>query len=230
MRVCILLFGASLLFGQSSNQETPLFALPYSPSLDVSSMDRSADPCNDFIRYSCGGWIKKNPIPPDQARWDVYAKLEEENERFLWGILEQAAKPAAARSRVETEIGDYFHACMDESAMEKAGAAPLKPELDEIAALNLIRDLPALLVARQHLAAFGDQMMFGFGSNQDFAEFLAGHRIRRAPAGWVCRIAITIRRPTPNPSRPAQVRRACAENVRADRRAARKRPKGCRAR
>ena len=161
--------GAALLLGQSSNQETPLFSLPYSPSLDISAMDRTADPCTDFFRYSCGTWIKKNPIPPDQARWDVYSKLEEDNERFLWGILEQASKPEGARSVVETEIGDYYHACMDEPAVEKAGAAPLKAELDEIAALKSLRDLPAFL-GRQHLTLFGDHMLFGFGSNQDYAD------------------------------------------------------------
>src|SRR5215510_11987397 len=53
--------------------ETPLKELPYSPSLDVSSMDRTADPCDDLYQYSCGGWKKNNPIPPDQTRWDVYA-------------------------------------------------------------------------------------------------------------------------------------------------------------
>jgi endothelin-converting enzyme/putative endopeptidase len=132
-------------------------------------MDRSADPCKDFFRYSCGAWIKKNSIPPDQARWDVYSKLEEDNQRFLWGILEQSSKPAASRSQVEIEIGDYFHACMDEPAVEKAGAAPLKPGLDEIAALKSTRDLPAFL-GREHLNISGSHMLFGFGSNQDYAD------------------------------------------------------------
>src|SRR5258706_3483443 len=112
----------------SRGQDTPLYSLPYSPSLDLSSMDRAVDPCTDFYQYSCGSWIKNNPIPPDQARWNVYSKLANENQRFLWGILEQAAKPTAGRSAVEAQIGDYFSACMDEGSRAKTGAAPLRPD------------------------------------------------------------------------------------------------------
>src|SRR5579863_5051113 len=125
-----------VFFSAALPAQTPLSALPYSPSLDVSSMDRSVDPCTDFYRYSCGTWIKKNPIPPDQARWNVYSKLDEDNLRFLWGILQDASQPRAGRTPVETQIGDFFEACMDEQGVEKAGVAPLKPGLDEIAALK----------------------------------------------------------------------------------------------
>jgi putative endopeptidase len=167
VRYTLLLVASGFLFGQSPNPDTPLAALPYSPSLDVSSMDRSVDPCTDFYHYTCGEWIKKNPIPPDQSSWDVYGKLAEDNRRFLWGMLQEASTPSPNRSQVETEIGDYFYACMDEAAVEKAGAVPLKLELDEIAALKSLSDLPALL-ARQHLS--GENMLFGFGSNQDFGD------------------------------------------------------------
>jgi putative endopeptidase len=169
---CLLLFAAALLagpvFGQVS-ADHPLTALPYTPGLDVNFMDRSVDPCTNFYRYSCSTWIKNNPIPPDQARWDVYAKLQQDNQLFLWGLLEQAAKSAANRSVVEQEIGDYFQACMDEPGIEKAGAAPLKSGLDEIAALKSLNDLPRLL-ARLHLGVNGEHMLFGFGSGQDYGD------------------------------------------------------------
>jgi putative endopeptidase len=169
------LLGASLLLAQ----DHPISSLPYTPSLDIPSMDRSVAPCENFYRYSCGGWIKNNPIPADQARWSVYAKMTRDNQMFLWGILEEAAKPSADRSPAQRQIGDYFAACMDETAVEKAGAAPLKPAMDEIAKLKSVNDL-AGFVARQHLEA-QTSMLFGFGSNQDYAD--ASRVIAFASAG-----------------------------------------------
>ncbi len=142
-------------------------------------MDQSVAPCENFYRYACGGWIAKNPIPPDQASWNVYAKLAQDNQMFLWGILEEAAKPTAGRSAAQRQIGDYFAACMNEQAVEKAGVAPLRPELDQIAALRSAGDL-AGFVARQHLDS-ETSMLFGFGSNQDFAD--ASRVIAFASAG-----------------------------------------------
>ncbi len=149
--------------------EHPISAsLPYTPSLDLTSMDRSVEPCVNFYNYSCGNWIKRNPIPPDQSRWSVYSKLTQDNEMLLWGILVEAAKQRAGRSEAERQIGDYFAACMDEPAIERTGTAPLKAALDRIKALKSVADL-AGFVADEHLALQGS-MLFGFGSNQDFAD------------------------------------------------------------
>jgi endothelin-converting enzyme/putative endopeptidase len=146
----------------------PLTALPYTPGLDVTAMDPTANACVDFYQYTCGGWMKNNPIPSDQARWDVYRKMDQDNKRFLWGILDGLARTSGTRTVSQAKLGDAFAACMDESAVEKRGAEPLKKMLAPVEAMTSKKDLPAVL-ASLHLAT-GDDMLFGFGSSQDFGD------------------------------------------------------------
>ncbi len=172
--ICCLLALLFLLsfsaLAQTSSSSSPAPALPYSPSLDLTSMDKSIDPCVDLYQYSCGGWQKKNPIPPDQTSWSVYGKLYEDNLNFLRGMLEQAAQPSPQRSAVEQKTGDFFAACLDEAAVEKQGMTPVQPELDAIAKIKSVKDLP-LLVARlqftYHWYSYNSSMLFAAGSNQD---------------------------------------------------------------
>jgi endothelin-converting enzyme/putative endopeptidase len=149
--------------------ERPATEFPYTPGLDVNSMDRSADPCVDFYQYACGGWMKNNPVPADQARWSVYGKLAQDNRRYLWGILEDLGKRQDGRNANQQKIGDYFGACMDERAIEARGAAPLQPYFEQIDALRSNRDLPRVL-ARLHLALADQGLYFGFGASQDFGD------------------------------------------------------------
>ncbi len=167
---CLIFSVATVAFGQQaptpgSVPGTVLVEpmLPYTPSLDVTAMDRSTDPCVDFYTYSCGGWQKKNPIPPDQVSWSVYGKLYQDNLVYLRGILEQAST-ARDRDAVTQKIGDYYAACMDEAAVEKVGAKPLQSELDQIQGLTSAREIAPLL-AGMHLA--GDSTMFRSGAQQD---------------------------------------------------------------
>ena len=142
----------------------PLQAMPYSPSLDPSSLDRSVDPCTDFYKFSCGGWQKNNPIPADQASWSVYAKLTNDNQQFLWGILADDAK-ATNRDPIQQKVGDYFAACMDTAAIDRRGLDPLKPGLARIDAL---KDRPAILanIATLHHTLPGT-FFFNAGTGQD---------------------------------------------------------------
>ncbi|HJQ40861.1 MAG TPA: M13 family metallopeptidase [Thermoanaerobaculia bacterium] len=169
MRRTLALAAVLLIALAAVSQERPLKQLPYTPSLDVPSLDKSADPCVDFYQFSCGGWMVNNPIPADQARWSVYGKTTNENAQYLWGILEEASNPEAARTAVQTQIGDYFAACMNEPAIEKLGAKPLKPTLDEIAKLKSRKELAAYL-AKLHATTYTSGYLFGFGSTQDFGD------------------------------------------------------------
>jgi putative endopeptidase len=148
---------------------TPLSKLPYTPVLDVPSMDRTADPCVDFYQYSCGGWQKNNPIPADQSSWDVYAKMAQDNRRVLWGILDKLATQTDGRTVSQQKIGDAFAACTNESLTQSLGAQPMRPELNLVDGMKSKKDLPAVLAALQ-LNSGDDGLFFSFGSAQDFAD------------------------------------------------------------
>jgi putative endopeptidase len=175
MRTCwvwLFLFLMSWLANAQSpsTQSSSAPVLPYSPSLDLSSMDKSVDPCVDLYHYSCGGWQQKNPIPPDQTSWSVYGKLYQDNLVFLRGMLEQAAKPSPGRNAVTQKIGDFYSACMDESAVEKRGASGIQPELDAIAQIKSARDLSPVVARLQFTYlrySYNSSMLFSAGSTQD---------------------------------------------------------------
>ena len=137
----------------------------HEPALDVTSMDRSVDPCVDFFKYSCGGWIKKNPIPPDQSSWDTYSKMQDENRERLRGILEAAAMPDANRTASAQKIGDYYASCTDEKAIEAKGIDSLKPQLNRISQLASKAEVPDLAASM-----VDDNVLFGFGSTQDYRD------------------------------------------------------------
>jgi len=154
----VVLFSSSF----AQNAATPT---QRQPLLDVSSMDKSVDPCEDFYTYACGNWMKKNPIPADQSNWSAYSKLQDETLLQLRGLLESVSVQDPKRTSVQQKIGDYYASCMDEKAVETAGVTPLRPVLQEIETLHSKDELPDLA---SRMAAEG--VLFEFGSQQDFRD------------------------------------------------------------
>jgi endothelin-converting enzyme/putative endopeptidase len=132
--------------------------------LQLDALDKSADACTDFYQFACGGWIAKNPVPPDRSGYGRFDELQERNNDTLHTILETAA---AGRDPEFKKIGDYYASCLDETAIDAKGAGPLDPLLKKIAALSSARDL-APLVAELHTV--GVNVFFQFGSQADFKD------------------------------------------------------------
>src|SRR4051794_16301090 len=108
---------------------------------DVKNMDTKIDPCVDFFKYACGGWVGNNPIPSDQSRWGRFNQLAEDNLAILHDILDKSSKPDPKRTALEQKIGDYYASCMDEATINNLGAKPIQPDLDRVAKIKNTTDL-----------------------------------------------------------------------------------------
>ena len=141
----LLCAAASFAFAQSAPQAPVKPAMPAEiRSFDASAIDKTADPCTDFYQYSCGNWMKANPIPGDQTRWArSFSLLAERNRYLLWQQLNAAA--TAPKSPLEKKYGDFYAACMDTDQIEKLGLKPLTPALARIDSLTSGRDLALLM-------------------------------------------------------------------------------------
>jgi endothelin-converting enzyme/putative endopeptidase len=152
---------AAMTYAQQKTGESA----PRSESgLELSALDKSADPCTDFYEYACGSWIKNNPIPADRSRWGRFDELQERNNEILHKVLEQAAANPTGDNQ---KIGDYYGSCMDESGINAQGVTGLQPLFARIDAVKSANDL-APVVAELHV----DQVnaLFGFGSEADFKD------------------------------------------------------------
>jgi predicted metalloendopeptidase len=132
----------------------------------LASMDRSADPCEDFYRYACGGWLDSNEIPSDQARWTrSFSVVREGNREVVRKILEEAAQdPGSDPDR--KRIGLFYAACLDEEAVERAGVEPLQPIFDRIAE---VEDAASLMSATGQLHRWFVGALFEVQPVPDFA-------------------------------------------------------------
>jgi len=166
------ILGATALLG-SAPRASDTQKIEYTPGLDLKSLDRSVDPCVDFYQFVCGGWLKTNPIPPDQTSWGQDSKLQEKNRLILRQILEEAAQPNPARTAVQQKIGDYYAACMDEPAVEASGVKALQPDLKRIRELKSARDLAGYLASyheRDVFTVLPTATLFSFTADQDFKD------------------------------------------------------------
>jgi putative endopeptidase len=145
---CFLIAGLAIGAGYGADA-------PSASGLDLKAMDTVVNPCQNFYQYACGAWRKNNPIPSDQSRWSRFNELAERNLTIERGILEKAGN---------SQIGEFYAACMDEPTIERKGIQPIEPLLKHIDALSSKQDLAAEVVRLQNA---GVRVFFNFRVSPD---------------------------------------------------------------
>jgi putative endopeptidase len=158
----------------SASESKPQQIEKHPPPLDPQNMDTSVKPQDDFYLYANGGWIKRNPIPPEFARWGSFNQLAEQNNDALHEIVEKvsavapkvAAKPNTEKAAPADlqKVGDFYASGMNEKAVDAARVQPLE---DEFKRIDAIKDRGGVLTEVAHLHLMGVGAFFRFGSGQD---------------------------------------------------------------
>ena len=132
--------------------------------IDRSTFDLSVKPGDDFFQYVNGNWIKQNPIPPEYSRWGAFPKLRDDNLIALREILDDLSKQTEGLSDERSKLREFYRTAMDEAAIQRLGASPLKPSLQRISKIKSSHDL---IVEIGRLRATGINALFSFSVEQD---------------------------------------------------------------
>jgi len=136
------------------------------PGINMSYMDKSVRPQDDFYNYVNGTWIKNTEIPADKTRWGSFDELRQNTDKDALSILNEAMKNANyASTSDQGKAINLYKTFMDTAMRDKQGIQPLVPMLKKIDAIKNVQDLQKLLM--QVEAKGGGLGFFGFGIGAD---------------------------------------------------------------
>lgn len=139
-----------------------LTAMAQTPELksgiDLTNLDNSVRPQDNFFQYACGGWMKKHPLPAAYSRYGSFDMLGENNDKRINGILKELLEKSYAKGSVEQKLSDLYKLAMDEARRDGDGVKPLKPVLDKLEKAKTVVDLFKIQLS---LVPYGDNEFFG---------------------------------------------------------------------
>lgn len=171
---CTALAAAVIIASCSDSKETKL---PEGVGLNLSDMDTTIRPSDDFFKFVNGGWLAKNDIPADMGAYGSFHELREENQDILLQILRKAGESDQYKEGSDQrKAADFYSVGMDSLMAERAGASVLKPYLDEIDAIKNNKDIQEYLekdVLREGSAFFELGVMPDLKNSDEMAAYIS---------------------------------------------------------
>jgi putative endopeptidase len=132
---------------------------------DTRDMDTKVRPQDDFFHHASGNWMKKNPIPKEEARWGSFTMLRHMTDKQLQQLLHTVVrKKHAKKGSPEQMVRDFYRSGMDINRRRSLGLKPIEPLLKKIDAIQTPNDF--VRVAAQ-LERMGGGGIWGTGVDQD---------------------------------------------------------------
>lgn len=132
--------------------------------IDLSNLDNSVRPADDFYQYACGGWKKKNPLPAAYSRFGSFDQLQQANNKRVNEILGDLLKNTYSQGSTEQKLSDFYKLAMDSVRRNAEGVAPVMPLINEMEAAKTVKALRSLQLK---YAAFGYGVPMGMGFGAD---------------------------------------------------------------
>jgi len=148
----------SLFFFATCSQKTR------KSGFDVSNMDTSVRPGDNFFKYVNGTWLKNTEIPSDRSRWGSFIELRENNRKRLRKLMEKASKEKHEPGSPMQKIGEFYTTGMDTERINAQSYKPIKEDLKSIDNIQSIEDIQSK-IAEMHTNSISP--LFGFGSSPD---------------------------------------------------------------
>ena len=157
----IVLFAAAPMMGSAQTQ--------LKSGIDLTNLDNSVRPADDFFRYACGGWMKKNPLPAAYSRFGSFDKLAQDNNVRINSILSDLLKNTYPEGSTEQKLSDFYKLAMDSVRRNEEGVQPVMPLINEMESAKTVDALRALQLK---YATFGYGVPMGafFGADEKNAK------------------------------------------------------------
>jgi len=104
--------------------------------IDLANLDTTVAAGTDFFRYACGGWNDSHPLTAEYSRYGSFDMLAETNQKQLRELIESFASQTNEPGSQGQKIGDLYTLAMDSVKLNSDGVAPIKAQLDKIAAIS----------------------------------------------------------------------------------------------
>lgn len=128
--------------------------------IEIEYMDKTVSPKDDFFKFVNGGWLAQNTIPADRGAWGSFQELRKNNDEVTLKVLKDAMKSGEYKEGTDQyKAMLFFNTAMDTTSLNKIGATPLKPYLDEVEAIKNIQDLQGFLAKS---LPYGMEQFFGY--------------------------------------------------------------------